>query len=340
MNDAKPISIAPYIDVVYRYRLLAVCVFALGLGTTLCLIVILPNTYRSTAVVVVDPPQVSSDYVDVDSSAAHGQDVNVADQLEAFARQAFSQERLEELIRKYGLYSVQAGQPLEAEVEYMRRHIGLLVPQDSITYKSGAPQQESADVLEISFDYSTAETAQRVTEQLANDYIDEGYRQGIQRAEDATRFVTAQVGRASTALAAKSKQLQDLQRRYQGSLPDELEANMTEMGRLENQLSMINQQLAAGSLAPLAGGQPVPLTSEQELSGLELKLAALRSEFSDEYPDVSQLKQQVEELKQQIRQEHAAGAQSAPGAGHVDDAAPVQTNLSGRPQHFPHRSRH
>jgi succinoglycan biosynthesis transport protein ExoP len=324
VNDSKPISIAPYLDVVYRHRLMAVCVFALGLGTTLCLMVMLPNMYRSTALIVVEPPQVSPDYVDVGNPPVRGENVNVADQLDALARQAFSQARLEELIRKFGLYHVRSGQPLETKVEYMRRHIDLVVPEDAILYETAPPQQQrSPNVLKISFEYTNRNTAQRVTQQLANNYIDEAYRQRIQRAEDATRFLTAQVARAKAEVVAKSTQVQDLQRRYQGSLPEELEPNLAEMGRLQNQLSMINQQLAAERLTPMAGNQAVPLTPEQELPSLELKLAALRAKYSDEYPDVGELKQHIADLKEQIRQE----TPSASGPGHVDYVGSAQASL-------------
>lgn len=323
MNDAKPISIAPYLDVIYRHRLIAVCVFALGLGTTLCLMVMLPDVYRSTALIVVEPPQVSPDYVDVSNPSARGQSANVSDELEALAHQAFSQARLEEVIRKFGLYRVRPDRPLEGKVEYMRRHIDLVVPQDAILYEAAPPRQLSPNVLKISFEYPNRNTAQRVTDQLANIYIDEGYRQRIQRAEDATNFLTAQVARANAEVVAKNKQVQDLQRRYQGSLPEELEPNLAEMGRLQNQLSMINQQLTAEHLTPMAGGQPVPLTPEQELPALELKLAALRARYSDEYPDVSQLKQQIADLKQQISEKPP----SASSPGRVGYAGSAQANL-------------
>ncbi len=322
MNDAKPISVAPYLDVVYRHRLIAVCVLALGLGTTLCLMVMLPDVYRSTAVLVVEPAQISSDYIEVGNSPARTQNANVADELEALAHQAFSQARLEELIRKLGLYHARPHQPLEGKVEYMRRHIDLVVPQDAILYEAAPPRQESPDVLKISFEYWDRSIAQQVTEQLANDYIDEGYRQRIQRAEDATSFLSAQVARASVAVIAKSTQVQELQRRYQGSLPEELEPNLAELGRLQNQLSIINQQLTAERLTPMAGGQPVALSPEQELARLELQLAALRAEYSDEYPDVSQLKQQIADLKQQISQKTPAS-----GSGRVGDAGSALASL-------------
>jgi succinoglycan biosynthesis transport protein ExoP len=317
MNDAKPISVAPYLDIIYRHRLIAACVFALGIGTTLCLLLILPNEYKSTAVMVIEAPQVSPDYVDMDNPPVRGQNVNVADQLEALAHQAFSQARLEELIRKFGLYKVRPDQPLGTTVRYMWRHIDLVVPQDSILYESSRSQQETPSVLKISFEYSNRKIAQQVTQQLADNYIGEGYRERIQRAEDATRFLTAQVARANADLEAKGNGVRELERRYEGSLPEELEPNMAEMGRLQNQLSMTNQQLTTQRLMPMAGGRPVAQTPEQELPALEVELAGLRAEYSDEYPDVIQLKEQIADLKEQIRQNHGTGEEpsSAPSAG-------------------------
>jgi len=330
MNDAKPISVAPYLDIVYRHRLIAACVFALGIGTTLCLLLILPNEYKSTAVMVIEAPQVSPDYVDMDNPPVRGQNVNVADQLEALAHQAFSQSRLEELIRKFGLYKVRPDQSLDTTVRYMWRHIDLVVPQDSILYESSRSQQGAPSVLKISFEYSNRKIAQQVTQQLADNYIGEGYRERIQRADDATRFLTAQVARANADLEAKGNEVRELERRYEGSLPEELEPNMAEMGRLQNQLSMTNQQLTTQRLMPMAGGRAVALTPEQELPALEVRLAALRAEYSDEYPDVIQLKEQIADLKQQIHQNHGAGAEvpsSLPSAGRGNYAQTPEESL-------------
>jgi uncharacterized protein involved in exopolysaccharide biosynthesis len=94
---------------------------------------------------------------------------------------------------------------------------------------------------------------------------------------------------------------------------------------------MINQQLTTQRLTPMAGGQPAALTPEQELPALELKLGALRAEYSDEYPDVIQLRAQIADLKQQIRQNRAAGTgaetSSAPDAPRGDFAGSAQAGL-------------
>lgn len=328
MNDAKPISIAPYLNVIYRHRLIAICVLALGLGTTLCLMAMLPNVYQSTAVIVIEPPQVSPNYVDVGNVSGPAQSVNVADQLEALAHQAFSQPRLEELIRKFGLYHVRPGQSLDTTVRYMGRRIDLVVPQDAILYENARSSQEAPDVLKLSFEYPDPKVTQQVTEELANNYIDEGYRERIQRAQDATHFLTAQVARSDGELEAKGKQVQDLERRYEGSLPEELEPNLAELGRLQNQLSMINQQITTQRFAPTDGGQPVATTPEQELPVLQMKLAGLRAEYSDEYPDVIQLKEQIAELKQQIRNDRSAGAAASTSSDGVgNEAESVRSGL-------------
>ena len=214
----------------------------------------------------------------------------------------------------------------------MGRHIDLVVPQDAILYENARSSQEAPDVLKLSFEYSNPKVAQQITGQLANNYIDEGYRERIQRAEDATRFLTAQVARSDAELEAKGKQVQDLERRYEGSLPEELEPNLAELGRLQNQLSMINQQITTQRLTPTAGGQPVAMTPEQELPVLQMKLAGLRAEYSDEYPDVIQLKEQIADLKQQIRNDRSAGAatSSASSDGVGNEAVSAQSGLESQ----------
>jgi uncharacterized protein involved in exopolysaccharide biosynthesis len=148
MTNSKPISIAPYLDIVFRHRLSALSTFAVGISTTLSLTLMLHNVYRATAVIVIDPPQVSSGYV---TDAGKPRDsLSVADQLEALEYRAFNQERREELIRKYGLYGYGPGKPIEPRVALMKSKIDLVVPQDTIVYESARPGNRAPDVLNIS----------------------------------------------------------------------------------------------------------------------------------------------------------------------------------------------
>ena len=286
--------------------------FAVGISTTLSLTLMLHNVYRSTAVIVIDPPQVSSGYV---TDAGKPRDsLSVADQLEALEYRAFNQERREELIRKYGLYGYGPGKPIEPRVALMKSKIDLVVPQDTIVYESARPGNRAPDVLNISYEYDDPVIAQSVTQELADSYVDEGYRERIERAHDATRFLSSQAGEARSRLDAKDSEIKELERQYEGSLPEELGPNLAELARLQDQLSMIDQQMLTERVAPRTSEAGVATSPQQELTMLQLRLNQLHLEYSDEYPDVVQLKQEIADLKGRIDSE-AAGAASAPASG-------------------------
>jgi len=307
MKDSRPISIAPYLDILHRHRKSSFWVLALGFCLTIGLIIIMPDMYQSTAVVVVEPPQVARSYLDVSNTPSKEQPLAVGDQLDALAHKAFSDEHLEEIIRKFTLYDVHPGDSVTRALEYMERHIDLVVPHNAILDESARSRSGAPDVLNISFEYRDRFVAQRVAAELASVYIDEAYRERVERADDTLRFLAAQVTQTRAKLDAKSNQVKDIERRYEGSLPAELEANLAEVARLQDQLTSLNQQLATEHMVTMGSGQAVARSPEQELTALELKLIQLRSEYSDRYPDVVQLKEQIAELKRQIAQGDGAG---------------------------------
>jgi uncharacterized protein involved in exopolysaccharide biosynthesis len=324
MKDSKPISVTPYVDIIFRHRLSALSVFAVGISATVSLMVLLHDVYRSAAIIVIEPPQVAADYVDV--GAANTRDnLSVADQLEALAHKAFSQQRLEELIQKFGLYGYQPGQPLEPRLALMQRLVDLVVPQDTISYETGRAGQRVPDVLKISFEYGDRVIAQRVTQELSDSYIEEGYRERIQRADDATRFLAGQVSQARNRLDAKDSQIKDLERSYEGSLPQELGANLAELERLQDRLASINQQVTAERGMPMVPGQNVATSPLQEITILELKLNQLRSVYKGTYPGVIRLEQQIANLRQMIKAEPLSGAGENSARG--DDVVPGQSRL-------------
>jgi uncharacterized protein involved in exopolysaccharide biosynthesis len=206
----------------------------------------------------------------------------------------------------------------------MKSKIDLVVPQDTIVYESARPGNRAPDVLDVSFEYNDPVITQSVTQELADNYVEEGYRERIERAHDATRFLSNQAEEARSRLDAKDNENKELERQYQGSLPDELGPNLAELARLQDQLNMIDRQMLAERVAPITSAAGVATSPQQELTMLQLKLNQLHSEYSDEYPDVVQLKQEIADLKGRIDSE-AAGAANAPAGG--SELSPGQSRL-------------
>ena len=300
--DSKPFSISPYLDIVYRHRRLSVGIVAVGLTVTLCVTLLLRDVYMASAVIMIEPPRVASNYVSM--ATDRGESPKLADQLEGLAQKAFTDAWLDDLVRRFGLYHVkeqllpQNGSSVVQLIKFMRRKISVVVPPDTIQWEAGHPQGSSPVILTISFEYPDRFVAQRVTSELARRFIEQGQEDKNAQAADATRFLQTQVAQARAKLDQKAEEKRQLEQRFAGSLPEDLPANLGELDRLEGQIQIINERLAANPLAPAEG--LTTLTPEQQLASLNLKLTHLRAEFSDEYPDVKELKSEIADLEAQI----------------------------------------
>ena len=57
------LSLRPYVDILYRHRIGSMCVAAVGLAIVACLVVMLPDAYRSSSTVLIEPQEVAPAYV-------------------------------------------------------------------------------------------------------------------------------------------------------------------------------------------------------------------------------------------------------------------------------------
>src|ERR1700740_1767590 len=129
MNETDHLSLAPYFDIIYRHRLSSVCTLVVGTTLTLFAAILLPGIYRSTTLVMIQPQEVPPEYV---SAPVTG---HIRDRLQGLSQIALSRTRLEQTITQFGLYATRRrrGEPMDDIVEYMRRHIGIDIPE----YRNG-----------------------------------------------------------------------------------------------------------------------------------------------------------------------------------------------------------
>jgi succinoglycan biosynthesis transport protein ExoP len=316
MEQTDHFSLAPYFDILYRHRLSSICALAVGLALTMLAVVLLPSVYRSTTLVIIQPQEVPSAYVSAPVTS------HIRDRLQALSQIALSRTRLEQLITQYGLYGAlrNRGASMDQIVEYMRRHIHIDIPED----RSNSPDAQTASFT-LSFEYSDAATAQRVTARLADLFIDEDLRQRASQATATTAFLDEQLAKALTSLNAKERAIEQFKDRYQGSLPQDLDINLKMLGDLQNQLqtdteafaalqerrSQLERDLARAHEDDVtivsASGQRSSASPEAALSAKETELAELRAQYSDKHPDVVQVKAEIVALKALIKRHRGGG---------------------------------
>jgi len=311
VNQENQISLAPYFDIIYRHRVSALCALAVGLGLTIFAAIMLPNVYQSTTLVMIRPQQVPSEYVSAPITS------HIRDQLHALNQIALSRTRLEQIVTQYQLYGARRahGEPMEGVVEYMRRHIHIDIPED----RNESARDARGGSFRLSYEYFDPPTAQRVTAQLADLFIDEDLKQRAQQAAATTAFLDEQLVKSRASLEAKGREIKLFKDRYQGSLPQDLEVNLKILGDLQSQLQADNEAFAGVQERRLqldrdlarAREDKVTITSrsgekssaspDAALTLKQTELAELQAQYSERHPDVVRLKAEIAALKALIK---------------------------------------
>jgi len=157
--------------------------------------------------------------------------------------------------------------------------------------------------------------AQQICGEITSMFMAENSRARVEQGQQATSFLTQQLEEAKGKLDAQDAKLAQFKQRYLGSLPDQEQTNLSLLMGMNSQLeantqalsraqqdkafneSLLSQQEA--NWRPSQSGQN-PVTVDQQLAALEDQLAALRSKYTDEHPDVIKLKAFIADLKKQI----------------------------------------
>ncbi len=343
MNESNSISIAPYLDIIHRHRISSLCILAVGLVLTLVLVIFYPDRYQSTAVLIVRSSEVSRDYVTNNLSG------RLQARLHALAELVLSQDQLSNVIEQYNLYPrARANRETMTDiVQTMRKRI--VIDTSSGTRAPRQPNQQGQS-FSISFSYTSPSIAQQVTAKLADTFINDDLQSRIRDATATTQFITDQVAQIGAKLTAKGQQLKDLQSKFSGSLPGDLQTNLQAVADLESQLrhdsdsvaELQQKQMEIESERVQASQQDITITTpsgnqtsgspEALLSDMQTRLTRMSAQYSDSYPDVIALKEQIAALKKEVkdRQEHPQKYESPMERQLSRDGAAIAVRIANR----------
>jgi polysaccharide chain length determinant protein (PEP-CTERM system associated) len=265
---------------------------------------LIPSTYRSGTLILVEQPSVPEKYVvsNIDSDIQH--------QLDSITQQILSRTRLVRIIDNLGLYAQDRKRKSADDlVDTMRKDI-------EIELSHGDDRKLSA--FNIYYASRDPKMAQAATSELANLFITENLEQRQERSENTTKFLGDQLDQARAKLAAQEAKLRVFKDQHLGELPNQTQSNLQILAGLQSQVqanqdslnrakqqntyleSLINQYRAMdhGS-KPGEGGGPVGLAEiDKELDQLKAQLADLTSHYTDKHPDVRKTKEQIARTEQ------------------------------------------
>jgi len=275
---------------------------------------LLPNVYRATTTILVDPQKIPERYV----ASTVTSDPNA--RLNTLTQEVLSASRLQQIIDQSNLYpELRRNRSREEVLDYMRGKI-------KIELKEGSEQGLSS--FSITYEDNNRALVAPITNQLASSFIDWNLKQREQQAFGTTQFLASELQLAKKSLEEQEEQLQAFRLQHTGATPDQLTGNLQALDRLQSQvqanIDAINRLDSERILLTQTGSSgerdPASLTERgrllQEKSRLETELWNLKRQFTDTYPDVIAAKEQLKNVTARL----AALPAEAEGSANSYDA--------------------
>ena len=283
---------------------------------------VIPPTYKSNTLIIVEQPTMPKSYVEPNVSG------DLQERLQSITEQILSRTHLISIIQKLQLYEHSRGaRTVDDKIALMRKDIDIEVVRD--------PQNDQISAFRIFYSSRDPQVARRVTGELTDLFIKENLQSRQQASEDTTKFLRSQVSNARESLSDQEAKVREFEAQHEGELPTQQASNLQILSGLQSQLqneqdslntaqqqrvyfqAMIDQYRGShnstqSSLKSGEGLSPIAAI-DQELMKLRAQLADLRSRYTDRYPDVVAVQDQIAE-KVKLRQRLVAEEKKS-GAG-------------------------
>jgi polysaccharide biosynthesis transport protein len=310
---------------------------------------LLPASYESDAVILVQQQQVSPNLV------APSVDVSLEAQLESIRQQVLSRTRLQPIIDTYHLYPKHHGvlalfDPSDPVAQMQTKDVQIKL----VEAPSHANNQETLTAFDISYSAPTPELAQSVNQKLTELFVQEHAATQEQFSQTTTSFLRTELEDARANLDQQDAKVKAFKAQHEGELPDQLQGNLQVLSGLQDQLQNNERALSGAQqqrlylqsivqqynsvqtdLGNTGDSTVAPETLDKQLKDLEMELAQERSQYTDNYPDVIALKDQIaktkelqkqtqEELTSQKKPDKGGDALPPGSAVELENGAPTQ----------------
>jgi polysaccharide chain length determinant protein (PEP-CTERM system associated) len=184
------------------------------------------------------------------------------------------------------------------------------------------------DAFVVKYSDTDPERAQRLATRLSSMFIEETSGDRARQVQGANEFIDSQLIETKLELEKVEGNLRVIKQRYMGMLPNQLEANLSTLQRLELERQSVSDQIQAAKerrgllerqralqlqmnepeaqLIPdvlTTAPEPGPIGPAASLPALKDYLAKLRTRYKEQHPEVVATKRRIERLEAEVQAE-------------------------------------
>jgi len=224
-----------------------------------------------------------------------------AERLNTIRQLILSRSRLLQVIRKLDLdLNVKTSLELEDLIKKLR--------------KATEIDLKGKNLYLISYEGENPETVKAVVTSICDLFIEENLGETRNAAHDAFNFIEAQLSIYKSKLEDSENALKLFKEKNLGQLPGSENVNMNKLAEYQNSLSSAESELIEAHLQKnllekqLSGEKPLILafsssnnnSPEVQLAQLKLQLSSLLTRYTENYPDIISIREQIEKLEREI----------------------------------------
>jgi polysaccharide chain length determinant protein (PEP-CTERM system associated) len=316
-GEPLSVQIREYWGSILRRKWLVLGSIVGGIAVAMTLCAVLPKSYRSSTLIMIENQKIPEDYVKGIGGAS------VEQRLTMIQQQVMSRTILSQILDEYDLYEKQVEREgIESAIETLRKMIKVE------TVGTLGASGKSVEAVTLSFAHEDPMTAMKVTAKLASLFIEENVKVREQLVTGVSVFLEQELSEAKKALEAQEEAISKYKTRYMGQLPEQMEANLRTLDRLQTELtatddllhrqsdrlSKVEKSIKEYEVSGGVGGDSDnsrAVTTVMDplvvrLHELERRLTSLRAEWKETYPDIEDTKQEIEDVKRQLAEKYNA----------------------------------
>ncbi len=315
-----------------KWWILASVVLCVGLGYVAW--EFFPKIYKSTVVMTIDSPRIAKEYVKGLSQGQEGKhgddpmDIFVQQIAVGLTNESILMPVLDTLKPYPDAEMATSGQLMKR----LRRAVTVTKPKDGVG-------------VAVSYVNQDPFMAQRVTAMLATKLHEDNLKRREGVVETTTEFISVELERVKSELEVKEHAISDFKRAHAGELPQQMEANLRTLDRLQTDLTNSTESLNKmverltalekaikefSDLGPTGivlfdrerrAGDARPIDPRAtRLRDLKQKLNELLGTFKENYPDVVHVKEEIRRLESAPQDDVSRPGVDEPAAGKADDS--------------------
>jgi uncharacterized protein involved in exopolysaccharide biosynthesis len=300
-----------YLDALKRRRKPAIALASALLVAGLLAIFLWPNAYTSSAVILIEDPDVPPGLVPTTVTTF------AARQVQYINQRVMTRTNLANIIEKFELFPEERKYlPTLLLVPDVEKDMSIDVIDVQQANQVTGQAVTSTIAFRLAFEHENPGTARQVANELVSLYLAENVRARTEQTAETSQFMQEEVTRLDQEVQELEAQIAAIKQANEGALPELVSFNMQNIAALDRDILEIDRQIQSltenkimldaqlASLSPVAttvlpDGRAV-VAPEEQLKALQTQLAMMEGRYSADHPDVVRVKRDLAAVQAQL----------------------------------------